>query len=386
MRKTPAMRRIGLTGGIGAGKSTAARTFAGCGATVVDADAIAREVVAPGTPGLALVAARFPSVIRDGAIDREALGRLVFADPERRQELEAITHPLVGAEVQRRSKEVAADGVLVYDVPLLVETGMAPGFDLIVVVEAPLALRLTRLEGRGLPPDQARERIAHQAGDADRRAVADVVLDNGDAPESLARAARALFLDRLQPFARNTAARTPAARDAVEVVPYDEDWPRQAGLLAVRLHRATGGEVEHVGSTAVPGLAAKDVIDLQLLVGDLAEADAMRERIEDAGFPARPDVLGDTPHGPGDWDKRFHQNADPGRAVNLHVRAAGSPGAIAATTFRDWLRATPDVATGYEAEKRRLAAGHPEIAAYADAKEAWFASRWAEMEAWGARR
>ncbi|HEY5335084.1 MAG TPA: dephospho-CoA kinase [Mycobacteriales bacterium] len=179
------MRRIGLTGGIGAGKSTAGRAFADLGATVVDADAIAREVVAPGTDGLRQVDEAFPGVVINGVLDRAALAAMVFADDDQRRRLEAITHPLVGAEVQRQSASVPADGVLVYDVPLLAETGAAPGFDLVVVVEAPLEVRLARLAQRGVPEVEARARMAKQATDEQRRAIADVVLDNGGSQEQL---------------------------------------------------------------------------------------------------------------------------------------------------------------------------------------------------------
>jgi dephospho-CoA kinase len=378
------VRRIGLTGGIGAGKSTAARAFAEAGATVIDADAIAREVVAPGTDGLRQVGEAFPGVVVDGELDRAALAAIVFADDDQRRRLEAITHPLVGAEVQRRSESVPPDGVLVYDVPLLVETGQASGFDLVVVVEAPLDVRLARLADRGLPEREARDRIAKQATDDQRRAVADVVLDNEGAPETLTAQARSLYDDRLAPFAANAAGRRLADRGPVAIVAADPDWPRQAGLVAARLTRATGKSVDHVGSTAVPGLAAKDVLDLQLTVADMTEADGLRAAIEEAGFPCRPEITADTPHGPGGWAKRFHRNADPGRAVNLHVRAADSAGHRAALTFRDWLRADADARAAYEAEKRRLAVVHTGAAAYADAKEAWFAAAWPRMAAWAA--
>lgn len=378
------MRRIGLTGGIGAGKSTAGRAFADLGAAVVDADAIAREVVAPGTEGLRLVEEAFPAAVTDGVLDRAALAAVVFADDSARRRLEAITHPLVGAEVARRSASVPDDGVLVYDVPLLAETGMAAGFDLVMVVEAPLDVRLARLAGRGLPPDQARDRIAKQATDAERRAIADVVLDNGGAPEALADQARTLWDARLLPFARHAAERTFPDRGPVAIAEPDPDWPRQAGLVAARLARATGKPVDHVGSTAVPGLAAKDVLDLLVTVEDMTEADALRGAIEDAGFPCKPHITEDTPHGPGDWSKRFHANADPGRAVNVHVRAAGSAGRRFALAFRDWLRADPDVRDEYEAQKRRLAAEYEDVEAYATAKEAWFAAAWPRLKEWAA--
>jgi len=173
------IRRVALTGGIGSGKSTAAALLAECGAHVVDADAIAHDVVAVGTPGLAEVARSFPGVLAaDGSLDRAALAAIVFRDPAARQRLEAITHPLIRAEIERRAEAVAPGGVCVTDIPLLAERGPGNRFDLVIVVEAPLETRLDRLAARGLPREQALERIAVQATDEQRRSIADVVLVN----------------------------------------------------------------------------------------------------------------------------------------------------------------------------------------------------------------
>lgn len=180
--------RIGLTGGIGSGKSTAARRFAELGALVVDSDAIAREVVEPGTPGLAAVVAEFgPGVLDDaGRLDRPALGEIVFADKAARDRLNAIVHPLVRARVVEVVAAAPAGTVIVQDVPLLVETGQAGSYDLVVVVEAPTGVRVRRLvTDRGMPAEQARARMASQASDADRRAVADVVILNAGTPQDL---------------------------------------------------------------------------------------------------------------------------------------------------------------------------------------------------------
>jgi dephospho-CoA kinase len=189
------MLRIGLTGGIGSGKSTAAARFAELGALVIDADAIAREVVEPGTPGLSAVVSRFGSEILspDGSLDRPALARLVFADAEALAALNAIVHPLVA---ERRAELMAAagpDAVVVSDVPLLVENGMAGDFDAVVVVEAPLDQRLARLAARGLAAEEARARMARQASDEQRRAVATVLLDNSGSQPELARQVEAAW-------------------------------------------------------------------------------------------------------------------------------------------------------------------------------------------------
>ena len=194
------MTRIGLTGGIGAGKSTVARELERLGALVVDADAIAREVVAPGTPGLAAVVAEFgDSVLTpDGSLDRPALGRIVFADPAARARLEAITHPLIRAESARRAAAAPPGAVVVHDVPLIVERGLAAQYDLVVVVGADEDVRLERLvRDRGMTREDALARIRAQATDAERRAVADVWLDNSGTQEELLAQVRHLWRERL---------------------------------------------------------------------------------------------------------------------------------------------------------------------------------------------
>ncbi len=181
--------RVGLTGGVGAGKSTVAELLAGHGAVVVDADRIAREVVEPDTDGLRAVVGRFGTgVLRpDGTLDRPALAARVFDDPAARADLEAILHPRIGARSAALAAAAPADAVVVHDVPLLVENGLGGGFDTVVVVEAPLEVRLARLAERGLPREQARARIAAQAGDEQRRAVADHLLTNAGTRTELAR-------------------------------------------------------------------------------------------------------------------------------------------------------------------------------------------------------
>ncbi|MFJ6771220.1 dephospho-CoA kinase [Kitasatospora sp. NPDC091257] len=175
------MLKIGLTGGIGAGKSEVSRLFAARDAVIVDSDVIAREVVAPGTDGLAAVVAEFgPQVLReDGALDRPALGAVVFADPERLKALNAIVHPLVRARSAELEAAAAPDAVVVHDVPLLAENGLAPLYDLVVVVDAADEVRLDRLVRlRGMAEEEARARMAAQASREDRLAIADLVIDN----------------------------------------------------------------------------------------------------------------------------------------------------------------------------------------------------------------
>jgi dephospho-CoA kinase len=172
--------RVGLTGGLGSGKSTVAAMLAEHGAVIIDADAIAFEVVRAGTPGFDAVVARFgPDVVgADGELARARLAEIVFADDAARDALNEIVHPLVAERSAQLMGGVADDAIVVYDVPLLAENDLADGFDVVVIVEAGLATRLRRLAARGLPEPMARARIAVQASDEQRRAIADVVLHN----------------------------------------------------------------------------------------------------------------------------------------------------------------------------------------------------------------
>ncbi len=179
--------RVGLTGGIGAGKSTVAALLEAHGAVVTSADEISRDVVSPGSDGLAAVVAEFGDDVLTpaGTLDRRALGNLVFANDLSRARLEEILLPLIAAEAWARMEAVPAGRVAVYDVPLLVEGQMQDLFDLVVVVEADLELRLERLAERGMEREKALARIASQATDDERRAVADIVLSNSGSIDQL---------------------------------------------------------------------------------------------------------------------------------------------------------------------------------------------------------
>ncbi|MGV9901526.1 dephospho-CoA kinase [Streptomyces sp. NPDC003388] len=175
------MLKVGLTGGIGAGKSEVSRLLVEHGAVLIDADRIAREVVAPGTPGLAAVVDAFGTDVltADGSLDRPRLGSVVFADPGKLAVLNAIVHPLVGARSRELEAAAAEDAVVVHDVPLLTENGLAPLYDLVIVVDAGPATQLDRLVRlRGMTEDDARARMAAQATREQRRAIADIVIDN----------------------------------------------------------------------------------------------------------------------------------------------------------------------------------------------------------------
>lgn len=196
------MQRIGLTGGIAAGKSVVARRLTELGAVVIDSDELARQAVAPGTTGYDAVVEAFGAGVvgPDGALDRPALGRLVFADTAARRRLEAIVHPQVRRLAAEREGAAAAadpDVVVVHDIPLLVETGQADSFGLVVTVAAPAVLRVERLVRlRGMARADAEARVAAQASDEEREAAADVVLD-GTGPDEQLRAQVDALWDRL---------------------------------------------------------------------------------------------------------------------------------------------------------------------------------------------
>jgi dephospho-CoA kinase len=190
------MLTVGLTGGIGAGKSEVARLLVSYGAVLVDSDRIAREVVEPGTAGLAAVVEEFgPGVLGgDGRLDRPKLGAIVFADEERLRALNAIVHPLVRQRSQELQQAAGPDAIVVHDVPLLTENGLAPLYDLVVVVDAAPGTqrdRLVRL--RGMSPQEAESRMAAQATREQRLAVADLVIDNDGPMEALEPQVRAVW-------------------------------------------------------------------------------------------------------------------------------------------------------------------------------------------------
>lgn len=401
------MLRIGLSGGIGAGKSTVSSTFSELGGIVVDGDVIAREVVEPGTEGLGKLVDAFGADIlqEDGSLNRPALAAIAFSDDEKRQTLNGIVHPLVA---HRRSELIAAaaeDAVIVEDIPLLVESGMAPMFPLVVIVHADVETRVKRLiEHRGFTEEDARARIAAQATEEQRRAVADVWLDNSGSAGELVEQARALWHERILPFAHNLDDGRPARSEPV-LVPSDPSWPDQGRRIAARLNTACGHRsvrIDHVGSTAVPGVDAKDVIDMQVTVASLEAADELADALTTAGYVrspttadvGKPDARStaaafDHTNEESLWHKRLHCSADPGRPTNVHIRVDGWPGQQFALLFVDWLRDNPSVQADYVALKRKVAAqAHADNGAYADAKEPWFldayrrAWEWADTTGW----
>lgn len=385
-----------MTGGIGAGKSTVSSRLAELGAVVVDADRIARQVVEPGTPGLASVVEAFGQDVltAEGALDRPALASRVFGDDDARRTLNSLLHPLIGARTAEAVAAAPADAVVVQDIPLLVENHLGAAFHLVVVVHTPEDERVARLVSqRGMAESDARARVSAQASDDERHAAADVWLDNSGAPDSLGPAVEALWRQRLVPFEQNVRART-WDRNRPMLVPADPTWPPQAVRVAARLRMVLGEvavRVDHIGSTSVPGLNAKDVLDLQVTVRSLAAVDALAEQLADAGFPRHVHIQ-DNPKAehpdPADWAKRLHVHADPGRAANVHLRVEGSRGQRFALIFRDWLRAEPAVVAEYLAMKQAAQVGAREVLDYSEAKEPWFdaayprALAWAELTGW----
>ncbi|MER7970078.1 MULTISPECIES: dephospho-CoA kinase [unclassified Streptomyces] len=192
------MLTVGLTGGIGAGKSEVSRRLVEHGAVLIDADRIAREVVAPGTPGLAAVVDAFgPEVLTaDGALDRPRLGAIVFADPEKLALLNSLVHPLVGARSHALETAAAEDAVVVHDVPLLTENGLAPRYDLVIVVDVSPETQLDRLVRlRGMTEQDAKARMAAQATRDARLEIADIVIDNDVPLPRLERRVREVWAD-----------------------------------------------------------------------------------------------------------------------------------------------------------------------------------------------
>ncbi|MFT3715372.1 MAG: dephospho-CoA kinase [Gordonia sp. (in: high G+C Gram-positive bacteria)] len=297
------MIRIGLTGGTGAGKSTVARTLAAEGAYVVDADVVAREVVEPGTNGFdELVAAFGPGIVAaDGSLDRAALAAKAFTDDEHRGRMNAITHPRIMARTQELFAAAPDDAVVVHDVPLLVELHTAPMYHLVVVVHADHEERVRRLTTwRGMAEEDARARIAAQASDADRRAVADVWLDNSETEGELRADTIRLWEDRLVPFERNVRER----RDAVDLNVDPGDRDVLGARLVNRLWLLCGDKAIEV---YVAG--TEPVVEMRVTARDAQAAADLVDVLADGGFPQITPGL--------------HGSADPGRPVTVTVRTAG---------------------------------------------------------------
>jgi dephospho-CoA kinase len=352
---------------------------------IVDGDVISREVVQPGTEGLAALVDHFGHdiLLPDGALNRPALAAKAFADEEQRARLNAIVHPLVATRRAEIVAAVAHDQVIVEDIPLLVESQMAPLFPLVVVVHADPDVRLHRLITiRGMDAADARARIAAQAKDEQRRRVADVWLDNSGSEGHLVEQARELWYQRILPFAHNLATGTPAPESGL-LVAADPNWPDQAARILARLNTSCGHRavrIDHIGSTAIAGLDARDVIDVQITVASLEMADELADALRQAGYPRVDSVTADVRFADATdsalWHKRFHASADPGRPTHVHIRVDGWPNQRFALLFVDWLAANPGMRTEFVAAKR--SGTTPQW--FADAhRRAW---AWAESTGW----
>lgn len=309
------MLRIGLTGGTGSGKSTAAARLGARGAVVVDADQLAREIVAPGTAGLEAVVGEFgPDVVTSaGELDRAALAAAAFASDERRCALESITHPLIAARTTELVAAAPDDAVLVHDVPLLVEKRMGPRYHLVVVVDAPVESRVRRLVARGMPEHDARRRIASQASDDDRRAAADVWLTNGASADDLYAAVDRLWADRLLPFRDNLSAGRPAARTVRHLVGA-ADRDRAVRRLVERIRAALGDRAEEVQVASAAGQAERSgPLRLRGLVRSGDAAASWDESLLRAGL---------APLAEQDDAGRAYGSCDPGAPAVLHLHPA----------------------------------------------------------------
>lgn len=372
---------------------------------IVDADVVAREVVEPGSAGLAELVAHFGSDILDseGALDRPAMARRVFDDDAARSRLNSTVHPRIASRTAELITRAPSDAIVVHDIPLLVEAGYAPNYHLVVIVDAPVEDRVRRLVARGLEESDAWARIRAQASDQQRRAAADVWLDNAGSVDDVLAEVDELWADRLVRFESGVRLRHPAERGPVRVVDPDPDWPSQAQRLLSRIEQAAGDgalRVDHIGSTSVPGLAAQDVVDVQLTVRSWEDAGTFADQLGAAGFPLGSEITGGSPVGrvqdeewsaSYQWHKRYHASADPGRPADVYVRVADSPNWHCALLFPAWLRADAAARGEYEAFKRKLADGSPsesDAARYAKGKQRWFtenlprAQEWADRTGW----
>lgn len=346
------MLSLGLTGGIAAGKSLLTNRFRELGAVVVDADQLARDVVAPGTPGLAAVVATFGDRILspDGSLNRPKLGSVVFADPAARESLNAIVHPRVRAAANALKADAGARAIVVQDIPLLVESGQAAGFHLVVVVQAPREERIARMvRDRGMSREDALARMAAQASDGQRAAAADVLILNDGSPEAAVAQLDRLWQERLLPFAANLTAERSAPLPAVTG---DAGQPDDAGAMersvdqlvaaqermAARLAHAVRG-VPGAKVTAPPGTAGR-LLQFQLDVAGREVANLSTTELAQAMASAGFFPLGSLPAGHADAYGQMegataaaascYASADPGCPALVRIQGSWSgPGPAA---------------------------------------------------------
>lgn len=303
---------LGLTGGIGAGKSTVSAELERLGAQIIDADKIAREVVAPGTPGLDMLAAEFGEdiITEAGDLNRPKLAEIAFASADRTAALNAITHPLIGERTFELIAAAPNDGIVVHDMPLLLESTMQPGYQLVLVVHAPQELREKRLvEHRGLKPEDVRNRMAAQVSDEVRRAEADVLFDNSGTPEQLIAQVREVWDVRLVRMNHNLTHHR-AVYPSEEIIAHRPEWAAEARRAANRIRHILGesaASVTHVGMTAQAGMPAVDLINVAVTPADGVSAGAVVDRLRGAGYV------------PDSGDRHLLRWVDPLRALEITV-------------------------------------------------------------------
>jgi len=283
------------------------------------------------------------------------------------------------------------DAVVVQDIPLLVEAGLAAGFPLVVVVHADAEVRVARLiEQRGMAESDVVARISAQATDEQRYAAADVWLDNNGSRDRTFAEVDRLWEQRLVPFEDNLRHHRRAPRAATPVlVASDDRWPLQAQRVIARIAAVAGWRahrIDHIGSTAVPGLDAKDVLDVQVVVADLGAAKRLADDLSAVGLVRLAGRWWDNSGDGTARDKAMATNADPARAVNCHIRPVDSPIWRETLLLRDWLRAHPAGVREYVELKHRLAAQQWDcIDSYATAKTPFVSSALDRARHWAAR-
>lgn len=348
----PRMLHIGVTGTSASGKSTVARRLIEHGAVPATGDGPKREVSEHGVGSPTATAADAVSVT-----------------------------------------------VRVDHAPLDVDGDAAPVYHLMIYVDAPVLERVRRMERlvqeRAFSAEAAQIKISAILGeerDTGLQAAADVVVDNSGSIADLQASIDALWADRIAPFEANMRQGQMALYGSPRLVAPDPAWPEQAARLATRIRHAVGKaalRIDHIGSTAIPGLPAKDVIDIQVTVSSLTEAAAIDPALTCAGLVLHPGIDTNHAHGavtdPAQWRKRYYKSADPGRPANVHIRPYGTAGWRFALLFRDWLRADPQIRREYLSIKQELVrqfASDGDTTRYGIAKDPWFAIVYSRIEQW----
>ena len=284
------MLSVALTGGLGSGKSAAAAMFKDLGAYVIEADVLARESLAVGTQGLAMVEKHFgPQVIAaDGSLNRAALAEIIFRDPGDRATLESIVHPEVQREFRKRVDGFPDNAIVIYEIPLLVEVDRSEEFQLVIVIETPLSVRIERLAKRGFTQNQAMARISEQATNDQRRAVADIVFSNAKDASELAQAVKATWDLRLRRFSENLLAGLPAEPEWTEndLLPNQLPLEAQISRIAHRIAKAIDGKVSVCSMTELR--FASEATNLATKLGHLGFIETEPGRRFTSADPGRP--------------------------------------------------------------------------------------------------